>query len=298
MRVSIDIGSNSLLLLVVDAEGRALHDEAVVVGLGRGLEAAGRFDPERRARAGEVLAGFAATARALGVPPERVNAVATSASRRAADAPAFYDEVASRTGLRVRVISGDEEARLTWEGAVGSVAPGETVLLCDPGGGSTEVAVGDASGVLYRKSLEIGTVRLTERFLGFGAVAPEALAELRAHVDAQVRSLALPAAPTRVVAVAGTVTTLAANELGLERYEAARVHGSSLSAAALAGWGQALAGSDPDARRALLRVSPERADTLLAGAEILSRVLASTGLSAWEVSDRGLRWALVTEEAR
>jgi len=294
MRASIDIGSNSLLLLVVDDAGHALHDEATVVGLGRGLGETGAFDEGRLAHARAVLGRYAATAARLGVPPASVRAVATSASRRATNAAAFYADLRAETGLDVAVISGEEEARLTWEGAfAGLTLPTGPHLLCDPGGGSTEVSVGTHARVLFRTSLEIGTVRLTEAFLGYGEVDPDAYARLCAHVDAQVATLALPVTPVAAVAVAGTATTLCAAELGLARYDGARVHGAPLTGAALRVWTDALRASGPAERRVRVAVSPERADTLLAGAVILDRVLARAGLAHYVVSDRGMRWALV-----
>jgi exopolyphosphatase/guanosine-5'-triphosphate,3'-diphosphate pyrophosphatase len=295
MRASVDIGSNSLLLLVVDGDGLVVHDEARVVGLGRGLGERGMFRPDRMEAALSVLAEYAAIAQQHGVPVEAVRAVATSASRRAMNAATFYASVRARTGLRVEVVSGEEEARLTWRGgASGLDLPEGPVLLCDPGGGSTEVVLGEGDSLHTRISLEVGTVRLTERFLGYGTVDPVSLARLRAHVDAEVARVSLPAFPRAAIAVAGTATTLAAMELGLDAYDGTRVHGSTLTAGALRTWTDRLLAADPDARRAWARPSPERADTLLAGAVILLAVLERARRPAWRVSDRGLRWALVT----
>jgi exopolyphosphatase/guanosine-5'-triphosphate,3'-diphosphate pyrophosphatase len=294
MRASVDIGSNSLLLLVVDDAGRAVHDEATVVGLGRGLGETGAFREDRLAHAREVLARYAATAVRLGVAPSAVRAVATSASRRATNAAAFYAGVREATGLQVEVISGEEEARLTWEGAFAGVTlPEGPRLLCDPGGGSTEVSVGTRDGVAFRTSLEIGTVRLTEAFLGYGEMDPAAFARMCAHVDAHIDTLGFDVVPRSAVAVAGTATTLCAAQLGLTRYDGARVHGAPLTGAALRGWIDALKVGGPADRRARLPVGVERADTLLAGAVILERVLARAGLDAYVTSDRGMRWALV-----
>jgi exopolyphosphatase/guanosine-5'-triphosphate,3'-diphosphate pyrophosphatase len=142
-------------------------------------------------------------------------------------------------------------------------------------------------------SLEIGTVRLTEQYLGYGTVDPAALARLRAHVDAEVAKLSLPAQPRTAVAVAGTATTLAAAELGLTAYDAARVHGATLTNAQLRGWVDRLLEATPEKRRALVAVSPERADTVLAGAVILLRVLEAGKKHAWRISDRGLRYGIL-----
>jgi exopolyphosphatase/guanosine-5'-triphosphate,3'-diphosphate pyrophosphatase len=290
-RAAIDIGSNSLLLLVLDDAGNVLHDEATVVGLGRGLGDVGVFRPDRMEAALGVLTGYAARARELGVAPEQVRTIATSASRRALNATTFYAGVKAKTGLRAEVVSGEEEARLTWLGGVDGLGlgPGPS-LLCDPGGGSTEVILGEGPHIRTRTSLEIGTVRLTEQYLGTGVVAASALARLRAHVDAAVATLDLDLIPKAAVAVAGTATTLAAADLGLEVYDPAVVHGSTLTAAALRRWIDRLLAANPEERRRLVAVSPERADTVLAGAVILLAVLERARRQAWRVSDRGLRY--------
>lgn len=294
MRAAIDVGSNSLLLLVADDEGRVIHDEARVIGLGRGMGERGVFRPDRMEAALSCLRDYAALAGAHGVPPEKVRVVATSASRRALNAATFYASVKGTTGLRVEVISGDEEARLTWLGGVSGLdVPSGPVLLCDPGGGSTEVILGEGRQIHTRVSLEIGTVRLTEELLGYGTVDPAALARLRARVDDAVRALDLPVQPRAAVAVAGTATTLAAADLGLTSYDPSRVHGSTLTAAALRTWIDRLLAASPERRRQLVAVSPDRADTVLAGAVILLRILETTRRQAWRISDRGLRFGLL-----
>ena len=293
-RAAIDIGSNSLLLLVVDDAGNVLHDEARVIGLGRGLGERGVFRPDRMEAALAALQDYATTAQGLGVAPADVRVVATSASRRALNATTFYATVKARTQLRAEVVSGEEEARLTWLGGVDGLGlgPGAS-MLCDPGGGSTEVIVGEGPHIRSRVSLEIGTVRLTEQYLGTGVVTAASLARLRAHVDAAVATLDLDVLPRAAVAVAGTATTLAAADLGLERYDASVVHGSTLTAAALRRWIDRLLAAGPEERRRIVAVSPERADTVLAGAAILLAILEKSRRQAWRVSDRGLRFGAI-----
>jgi len=291
MLASIDIGSNSLLLLVQGDAGETVLDVQNVVGLGKGMgPERGLFRPDRMAAALEVLAAYAAQAAASGVPPEKIRAVATSASRRAMNAPSFYEEVRRKTGIRVEVISGDDEARYTWLGSLAGIdLPAGGLMVVDPGGGSTEVIVGEGRQMRSRVSLEIGTVRLTEQYLGYGTVSPADYARLRTHVDGVVGALAVPAIPKALVAVAGTATTLAALELGLTKYEPAKVHGATLSAAALRTWIDRLMPATAEERKTMVAVSPGRADTLLAGATILLRVLEQARRQACRVSDRGLR---------
>lgn len=291
MLASIDIGSNSLLLLVQGDAGETVLDVQNVVGLGKGMgPERGLFRPDRMAAVLEVLAAYAAQAAANGVPPEKIRAVATSASRRAMNAPSFYEEVRRKTGIRVEVISGDDEARYTWLGSLAGIdLPAGGLMVVDPGGGSTEVIVGEGRQMRSRVSLEIGTVRLTEQYLGYGTVSPADYARLRTHVDGVVGALAVPAIPKALVAVAGTATTLAALELGLTKYEPAKVHGATLSAAALRTWIDRLLPATAEERKTMVAVSPGRADTLLAGATILLRVLEQARRQACRVSDRGLR---------
>jgi exopolyphosphatase/guanosine-5'-triphosphate,3'-diphosphate pyrophosphatase len=293
LKAAIDIGSNSMLLLVADGE-RIVHDEARVVGLGRGMGDRGLFKPDRMEEGLNVLREFAERAASLGVPATDVRAVATSASRRALNAATFYKEVTRATGLRVQVISGDEEARLTWLGGVSGldIAPGP-VLLVDPGGGSTEVILGEGGHIHSRVSLEIGTVRLTDKYLGYGTVEPAALARAREEIAAAFATVRLDRAPRTAIAVAGTATTLAACAMGLTTHDSAQIHNSVLSAGALRHWIDLLLDASPPQRRALVVASPDRADTLLAGACILLSALEITRRQAWRVSTRGLRFGAI-----
>ncbi|MEZ4236115.1 MAG: Ppx/GppA family phosphatase [Myxococcota bacterium] len=304
-RAAIDIGSNSLLLTVVDGDGRVLHDEARVVGLGRGLAERGAFRADRREAAQAVLADYVARAEALSVPAGEIRAVATSAARRAADAPAFFEAVRDALGLCVEIVSGEEEARLTWVGAAVDLTVRGERLVVDLGGGSTELAAGDDAAVHARTSLEIGTVRLTEAHLCDAAgnvpdrFDPAGIAALQQAVDLVVTEGApavlahhRPGSP--VVGVAGTVTTLMAMEAGLTAYDSARVHGGRLTAEALDAVVATFADADAATRRRRAAVAPERADYLLAGAVVLRRVLDAAAADALIVSDRGLRFGLLT----
>lgn len=299
MRAAIDIGSNSLLLLILDDAGKAALDEARVVGLGRGLGERGVFRPERMEAAMKVLKEYSEKAKSLGVAPETIRAVATSASRRALNASTFYAQVRAQTGIKVEVISGEEEARLTWRGGIdGLNLPAGPAVLVDPGGGSTEIIMGEGDRIQFRLSMELGTVRLTEGYLGYGSVEAGAFSRLRAHVEQVVERVNLPGMPRSAVAVAGTATTLAAMELGLRSYDPVKVHGSTLTQAALRRWIDRLIDSTPEQRQELVAVSPERADTVLAGAIILSQVLERTRRQSYRVSDRGLRYGLLAQSTR
>lgn len=297
-RAAIDIGSNSLLLLVRDARGETVHDEATVVGLGKGLGDRGLFRPDRMDAALEVLRRYAQTARGLGVPAEQVAAVATSAARRALNAATFFERVKAETGLAVRVIPGEEEARLTWLGALdGLPVPLGSVAVVDLGGGSTEVVVGEGERLQLRTSLELGSVRLTEAWFGEHPTRydPRDLSRLRAHVDAACQQLRPARHPRSVVAVAGTATTLAAMNLELTAWDRDKVHGSRLTRADLRRWIDRLLPSEPAERRQLAAVSPERADFLLAGACVLEAVLTALQRESLLISDGGVRHGVLAD---
>jgi exopolyphosphatase / guanosine-5'-triphosphate,3'-diphosphate pyrophosphatase len=304
-RAAIDVGSNSLLLTVLADDGAILHDEARVVGLGRGVGDRGAMQRDRMAAAEEVLRDYVARAQGFGVPAWEIRAVATSAARRAINADTFFAKIERGLGLRVQVISGDEEAHLTWVGGQRDLTiprAGDresTMLVVDVGGGSTELVLGTSADVRFRVSLEIGSVRLTEAHLcARGAVpdrfSPEGVHAVRNAVTQALATIEVEAVDV-VIGVAGTVTTLAAMALGLEQYDSARVHGSTLDRLALNQFADALARADASERRQLAKVGVDRADYLLAGAVILDRVLLAARRPSLLVSDRGLRFGLLAD---
>lgn len=294
-RASIDIGSNSIVFLILDDDGSSiLHDDAQVVSLGRGLDRTGQFQPDRMDAALDTIASCAKAAAAHGIDPAAVLGIATSASRRAGNAEAFYDKVRKETGINVRIISGIDEANLTWRGALfGLPQPTDTFAVVDLGGGSTEVVVGrpGTDTPESRISLEVGTVRLMEQF--FDPQPADYLVaqfeEMSAHIAAVVSDVDWADGPKTLVGVAGTATTLGAMELGLKAWDRDIVHGSTLSIDALETWILSLLHSSPEQRREWAEVSPKRADILLAGAAVLHAVCAASGVPALTISDGGIR---------
>ena len=290
---AIDLGSNSVLLLVQEADGTVVHDEARVIGFGRGLGDGGTLEPGRVVMALEALGEYAATAESLGVPPEAVRLGATSAARRAQDIDVFARALEAQCGLLLTVISGEWEARLSWLGATSSMEPGGDLLgLIALGGGSTEVITGMASGISTRVSLEVGSVRLTEGYLGTGIVDPQDVRPMEEHV-ARVVGDDVEGEPGLALAVAGTATTLAAMDLGLWVWDPDRVHGHVLHRKNLLHLRNQLLAADSGQRRDLVKVSPERADYLAAGATVIDAVLDAWGLEACTVSIRGLRHGIL-----
>ncbi len=297
---SIDIGSNSLVLLVLDDQGKILHDESRIVSLGKGLGDAGAFRTDRMEAAMEALKAFATTSATLGVNPTDIRGVATSAARRAKNAGHFFKLVQDETQIRIETISGIEEARLTWRGAVfGLEPPTHPFAVVDLGGGSTEIVVGTSKSVSYAEqiSLEIGTVRLTEMFFDRDLISytTAQFNDMKAHIAAIVSEIDWSVSPQKMIAVAGTATTLCAMELGHVEWNRNAIHGQVLSLSDLESWMLALLHSTPEQRRIWAAVSPKRADYLLAGAAVLHAVCEASGLSEILISDGGIRHGVLLD---
>lgn len=297
-RATIDIGSNSILLLVVSDSGVVLHDEARVVGLGKGLGDRGMLQPQRMEAALAVLTDYANLAAQHGVPAWMVKAVATSGARRAMNARAFLERVRMGTGLRVRVISGDEEAWLTWAGARSDLRlPGGPLAVIDPGGGSTELVLGEGERVAMQTSLELGVVRLTERYFGPEPTRyrPQQLARMRAEIQAILNDIQWPVHPRALIAVAGTVTTLTAMHRGMKQWDRSKIHGARLSRGMFRRWIDRLLDSTPAQRREWAAIAPQRADYMLAGACLLEEICTAAHRDSLLVSDGGVRYGLLHE---
>jgi exopolyphosphatase/guanosine-5'-triphosphate,3'-diphosphate pyrophosphatase len=291
----LDLGSNTVLLLVIDASGRVIRDTARITRLGQGVFTSGSLAPEAVARTRAAIAEFAAQARADGV--ERLVAVGTEALRRARDGCEFLARlVRDELVDAARLLSGEEEAALTIEATQARIGnASEALAVIDVGGGSTEIAWRVRSdGPIHGLSLPIGSVRLTEALLSRHPIPAEDLALVRAEVASasEPLALALPrglSPDAVVVAVAGTATTLAALELALEPYDAERVEGLELDAQTLAAWTERLACLGVAARKRLPGLEAGRADLIVAGLVVLGGVLARLGAARFTVSDRGVR---------
>jgi exopolyphosphatase/guanosine-5'-triphosphate,3'-diphosphate pyrophosphatase len=296
---TIDVGTNTVLLLVAEERDGGLVpvvERAEITRLGRGVDGSGALDAAAIADTVAVLARFADEARRLGA--RDVACVATSAARDARNGAAFFEAARARAGLVPEVISGDEEARLVWASAwrdFGADGAGGLAVL-DPGGGSTELCCGDGPAPRARRSFQVGAVRLTERVAPPDPPGAEGLAALRAAAAealAGAPALLGDAGPARLVALAGTVTTLAAVAQALPAYDAGRVHGAELSRADLEALVARLAALDTPARAALPGMEPKRADVIVAGGAIVLEALRLLGFDRLTVSDRGVRWGLL-----
>lgn len=281
MRVAaIDCGTNSIRLLVADSVDGRLTDVArrmEIVRLGEGVDRTGRLSDEALARTRKALIGYAAEIAELGITHVRM--CATSASRDASNAADFRAMVRGVLGVDPEVITGDEEARLSFAGAVAGLEARPPYLIFDIGGGSTEFVTG-SDGVEHAISMDIGCVRMTERYLHDDPPTPEqieaATRDITAAVDTALAAVPGREAPT-LVGLAGTVTTVAALALRLPEYDATRIHHARISRASVAEVSSALLGMTVAERRALPVMHPGRADVIGGGALILSIVLERSG---------------------
>jgi exopolyphosphatase/guanosine-5'-triphosphate,3'-diphosphate pyrophosphatase len=294
----IDLGTNSTRMLVADVtDGRV--DEIVrrlqITRLGEGVDARHRLLPLPVARVRNCLAEYRRELEALGA--ERTLAVGTSAVRDAENGEAFLGEIEWSYGFTTRLLSGEDEALLSFRGATDGRPVGDAVVL-DIGGGSMELVFGASGEPRSHLSLDVGCVRLTERFLHSDPPTGEELGECAAAVRSLVAAQTTNGdRPRSAIGVAGTVTSLAALDLGLTEYEPDRVHGHMLSGRGLDEQLARLAALSLSERRRVQGLEPERAPVIVAGALILRETLAHFELPAVEASERDLLHAAALEAA-
>ena len=310
---SIDCGTNSIRLLVADVPPTGAHTDLLrrmeVVRLGQGVDATGRLAPEAIERTRTVLAEYAAAARELGATAARM--VATSATRDAANRTDFEDMVTATLGQLPDVVTGREEAELSFLGATasldaaakahGSAPPDPPFLVVDIGGGSTEFVLGDGSGVRAARSVDVGCVRMTERHLHGDPPTP---AEVRRAEDdiraalAEVTAEVPVAEAASLVGLAGSVTTVAALALELPAYDADAIHGSRIPVDA----GRAVTAdrlAATRARRAARPVMhPGRVDVIGAGALVLRVLMDEFGADEVVVSEHDILDGIALRLAR
>ncbi|GAB11335.1 putative phosphatase [Gordonia araii NBRC 100433] len=304
---AVDCGTNSIRLLVADpvvgpersGELRDLHREMRVVRLGQGVDATGRFADEAIERTRAALGDYASTMRDLRV--ERVDMVATSATRDAANRDEFFAMTAELLGTVVpgavaRVITGDEEARLSFRGAVGGLDPESgPFAVTDLGGGSTELVVGDGSGVHAAYSADVGCVRTTERCLSGDPPSSGEIAAAQEFIAERLAPAFDAVDVSRVrtwVGVAGTMTTLAALAAGLTEYDPDRIHLSRIPLDKLYDVCWDLVAMPRDRRAALGPMHPGRVDVIGAGAlvtdALAGQMVARAGIGELVVSEHDI----------
>ncbi|GAA2621247.1 Ppx/GppA phosphatase family protein [Paractinoplanes durhamensis] len=288
---AIDCGTNSIRLLIADVTDGEIIDVSrrmEIVRLGEGVDRTGRLADAALARTKKALQGYASEIAELAI--DRVRMCATSASRDASNAADFRDMVRGVLGVDPEVITGDEEARLSFTGAVAGLNAQPPFLIVDIGGGSTEFVTG-TDGVEQAISMDIGCVRMTERHLH--SDPPTA-----AEIDAATRDIteavdrALAAVPGRsastLVGLAGTVTTMAALAQGLPEYDATRIHHARVSREAIAKVADELLAMTTAERLALPVMHPGRADVVGGGALILKIIMERSGQDAVVASEHDI----------
>ncbi|CAN5221614.1 Ppx/GppA phosphatase family protein [soil metagenome] len=286
----VDIGTNSTRLLVADLSGDSIEEldrRLAITRLGEGVDARRRLLPAAIARVRNVLVDYRRIADEFGA--ERTLALATSAIRDAENGEAFLGELEWSYGFETRLLSGDEEALVTFRGVASGRTIADSTLVVDVGGGSTELILGGPEGVSFHTSLDLGCVRLTERFLHRDPPTAEELVACGAHVRELLRDAVPPnVGPTTALGVAGTVTTLATLDLGLEEEVPELVHGHTLAANRVERFLRELGARRVSELRELPGLHPERAPVIVAGVVVVLETLRHFGLEELEVSERDL----------
>lgn len=292
---ALDLGTNTSLLLIAEPQGgslRVLCDEVRITRLGQDVQATKRLHPEALQRAEECFREFKSLIDRHRV--DVVRAYTTSAARDAVNGQDFI-QLGARFGIPIEIISGEREAELTFRGSLEGPDEAWTAVI-DVGGGSTEIVIGNARGPKERVSVNVGSVRLTEKFITQHPIPDAELNALigfvRREIEAGLKKFTL--SPEQVLMVAGTPTTLAAVELG-RAFESELVHGHRMQLSALEAWVWRLAAMSIDERKRLGGMEPKRADVIVAGAICLMEALRALKKTEARVSIRGLRYGIAMD---
>lgn len=290
----IDIGTNTLLLLIVDEQLRRVVDLCRFGRLGKGLDASGRLDPEAIARSLDICREYRAVMTEHDVAAPHV--IGTQALREAANARDFVGPAEEILGATIEIIAGPREAQLAYL-SVARTFPelaGTSFVVVDVGGGSTELITAGPGGVVSAVSIPIGAVRLTERHLKSDPPAIGEALRLDDDIDNQLATLELPSG-VPVIGTAGTATTMAAFALGLTTYDPDKVTGHRLAPEEIDQLRQQLFVATTAQRREMPGIEPQRADVIAAGVAIYQRVMHRIGAPVLITCDRGIRWGLAYE---
>ena len=297
---AFDVGTNTVLMLVAEpqADGsvRRVLDLQRITRLGQGVDSNHRLDPQAALRTLDTIAEFTEQARAVGA--EKILAVGTATLRDASDGESFIHRLRERTGIELEIVSGEAEAWLSYLAVTHGLKldTSKRILIVDIGGGSTEFIRAEPGAKLQMVSLQIGSVRLTERVIHHDPPTAREAADLRIAIDEALQTLGWELKPDVMVGIAGTVTTACTVALELETYDPDRVHGYRLSRKEVERV-LGLFGSLPlEERRKLKGLEPARADVIFAGTAILERVMSECEADYIMVSDQGVRWGLIWRE--
>lgn len=308
MRVcAIDIGTVTTRLLVADVSGGRLVEldrRSEITHLGEGLDASGALSDAAMTRVADIVRAYVARARELGA--ERTVALATSAARDAANAGELTARL-SALGVTPEVIPGEREAYLSFLGATYD-REGEGILVADPGGGSTELVFGDVTGegasrevdLRAARSIDVGARRVTERFFASDPPTPAEIASAREWAVAEFRPFfdALRGErPSVLVTLAGTATTMAAVEQGLDPYDSAKVHGYRLSGGTVSDLLAEFASMPLGQRRGIVGLEPERAPVIVGGSLVIETVMSLAGVDSTVVSEHDILYGIALDAA-
>jgi exopolyphosphatase/guanosine-5'-triphosphate,3'-diphosphate pyrophosphatase len=300
---SIDIGTNTVLMLVADVQRdgslEVVRDEHFIGRLGKGVDEHGIILKEAFHRILAILSQLKSIADSIGI--EHLSVCGTSALRDADNRQEFIDFIKEKLSLEIQILSGNEEAELTYLGAVSEYlthTDSENYAVLDIGGGSTEIVTGFGKKVTSSVSIDIGSVRLTERILKNNPPSDIALENAVQLVQNHLKNI-FPLSPTtKIIGVAGTLTTLAALDLRVPEFDRNLVNRHTLTIEAIDKIFQELRSLTLDQLRNYPQIHPSRADILLAGIIILKEILRNVNLSKITVSDRGLRYGIVIKNAQ
>ena len=294
----MDLGTNTFLLLIAEMDGgkvRPLLERETVVRLGKGLQKEGLISEASMWRGWETLSEYLALCREWGV--QRVFAVGTSALREAKNAVDFLQTIQEKLDLTVEVISGEEEACLSYTAVARDLDNNETsVMVIDVGGGSTELIRGRGDRILEWVSLPLGLVRFTERFLISNPVRPEEYHAMEREIRGQLDRLPPSLDPVTLVSVGGTGTTLASVAQGLNEFDVERIHHFVLRGDALHRQLTLFLSKTIEQRKAIPGLPPARADVILAGAAILYRTMERLRSPSVLISSHGVRYDLLYQK--
>ncbi|HET8639714.1 MAG TPA: Ppx/GppA phosphatase family protein [Solirubrobacterales bacterium] len=296
----VDVGTNSTRLLVADVDGGNVTEvarQSRVTRLGRGVDLSGQLAAEAIEDVCAAIADYVSIYGEAGV--ETVKAIATSAVRDASNGEAFIAELRERFAISAQVLDGEEEARLTYLGATSERPPEVPTLVVDIGGGSTELIVGTGKEIAFHASLQAGVVRHSERHLSSDPPAPAELEALAADARGLIESALEGGAPAASagIAVAGTPTSLAAIELGLEPYDSERVHGHVLPLPTIQRLLSRLSAAPLEERVEIPGMHPDRAPTIVAGVVILVEVMRAFDLERIEASEHDILYGTAISAA-
>ena len=295
---AIDLGTNTFLLLIAEMDRgkvRPLLEKETVVRLGKGLQKEGLISENSMRRGWQTLSEYLVLCKEWRV--QRVFAVGTSALREAKNATDFLQRIQEKLDLTVEVISGEEEACLSYTAVARDLDNSETsIMVIDVGGGSTELIRGRGDRILERVSLPMGLVHFTERFLTSNPVRPEEYHAMEREIQVQLDRIPQSPDPVTLVSVGGTGTTLASVAQGLSEFDAERIHHFVLKGDALRRQLTLFLSKTIEQRKAIPGLPPARADVILAGAAILCRTMERLRCPSVLISSHGVRYGLLYQK--